>query len=359
MRTTTIYNESYKEIAKIEYPGEVAFSFNPQRITITGQDASNAITGVTITIDDYAEDIAPIENEASADVSIFARALFDETNYLSSDERIKTMSVNVAITFADSNTYSAPLSWQTIWGAIAPGEVYNDIKVVRWFANYPMMIELYANSWVSLYAITDKEPINEEIQTTETSGIVSLNPADVFNEETKPMVYSGSIRIGSFSTARVWDNTFDFTFGNFESEWSVRVIKDDRTCGVFLRWIDKHGFLRYFLFDKGEDTTSASEYGEAMPDTYMSDASRYYGGMMRDQGKTTERKMTIQATALSADEFDYIRTVGISPFVDMYIGNGLWQPVRVSDGDYSRFHKGTARQNIEIEITYLEETQRR
>lgn len=354
MRTKGITNSNGDDVAKIEYPGEVAFTFNPQLIRI---QAYGDVVSAFVLIGDYIEDLALANNEATADVSIFARAMFDATNYLSPGERVQPMSVSVGVVLDDEagTTLSTTLSWLTIWGAMSPGEVHGDVKTLRWFPHYPMTIEVFPFSGTTVYTNTDTDTKRIPYETATENAIMQINPADVFADA----VYRGGIVIGKYVGVNVWDETFDYTFGNFKTDQAINVIKDDRTCGVFLRWVDKHGFLRYFLFDKGEDTTSASEYGEAMPDTYMSDASLYYGGMMRDQGKTTERKMTIQATALLADEFDYIRTVGISPFVDMYIGNGLWQPVRVSDGDYAREHKGTVRQDVEIEVTYTEETQKR
>ena len=53
---------------------------------------------------------------------------------------------------------------------------------------------------------------------------------------------------------RTFDNTFDLTFclsAGGKQSLLLRIDRDDTESGIYLRWIDRHGFIRYWLFASG------------------------------------------------------------------------------------------------------------
>ena len=186
-------------------------------------------------------------------------------------------------------------------------------------------------------------------------GIASIDLSGAFEGDT--VVRKAALSVGDF--VNVFDETFDFTFANYESEWEITLKKDDSPCGVFLRWIDKHGFMRYFLFSKGEESTESEDYGDLLEQKYSA-FGRYYPNIYRQQGKSVTRKMNIAALHLTREEYGYVRSVAFSPVVDMYVGDdegtASWLPVLVSSGDTGREQKNL--EDMEIELYYNEATQR-
>ena len=218
-----------------------------------------------------------------------------------------------------------------------------------------MKLEFFAQAGAKVYKEIDGKGTHTLVSTVSDMGIASIDLSGAFEGDT--VVKKAALSVGDF--VNVFDETFDFTFANYESEWEITLKKDDSLCGVFLRWIDKHGFMRYFLFSKGEESTESEDYGDLLEQKYSA-FGRYYPNIYRQQGKTVMRKMNIAALHLTREEYEYVRSVAFSPVVDMYMGDdegtASWLPVLVSSGDTNREQKNL--EDMEIELYYNEATQK-
>lgn len=115
---------------------------------------------------------------------------------------------------------------------------------------------------------------------------------------------------------------------------------EDLQRKTYLRWLGSHGEVFYWLFDTIEDSVSVTS--EIFRTNITSDVFTLYGednamrqsGIIRDSEK--ERKRTIATGMLDKDYYDVVSSVLESPFVDMYLGNGRWERVKVDDGSLSR-----------------------
>ena len=354
MRNGTIANNSGQVLARVEYPARYAFAFNPLLITVV-EETGDVMRSAWIQIGDFLDERSPINGEITFDVGTYSCALFDIGNISDNRERIQPVSISVGVIDADGNSYSSDIQIDIIWGAIAPTEEYNGLTSCRWFSRFPMKLEFFAQAGAKVYKEIDGKGTHTLVSTVSDMGIASIDLSGAFEGDT--VVKKAALSVGDF--VNVFDETFDFTFANYESEWEITLKKDDSLCGVFLRWIDKHGFMRYFLFSKGEESTESEDYGDLLEQKYSA-FGRYYPNIYRQQGKTVMRKMNIAALHLTREEYEYVRSVAFSPVVDMYMGDdegtASWLPVLVSSGDTNREQKNL--EDMEIELYYNEATQR-
>ena len=354
MRNGTIANNSGQVLARVEYPARYAFAFNPLLITVV-EETGDVMRSAWIQIGDFLDERSPINGEITFDVGPYSCALFDIGNISDNRERIQPVSISVGVIDADGNSYSSDIQIDIIWGAIAPTEEYNGLTTFRWFSRFPMKLEFFAQAGAKVYKEIDGKGTHTLVSTVSDMGIASIDLSGAFEGDT--VVKKAALSVGDF--VNVFDETFDFTFANYESEWEITLKKDDSPCGVFLRWIDKHGFMRYFLFSKGDESTESEDYGDLLEQKYSA-FGRYYPNIYRQQGKTVTRKMNIAALHLTREEYEYVRSVAFSPVVDMYMGDdegtASWLPVLVSSGDTSREQKNL--EDMEIELYYNEATQK-
>lgn len=354
MRNGTIANNSGQVLARVEYPARYAFAFNPLLITVV-EETGDVMRSAWIQIGDFLDERSPINGEITFDVGPYSCALFDIGNISDNRERIQPVSISVGVIDADGNSYSSDIQIDIIWGAIAPTEEYNGLTTFRWFSRFPMKLEFFAQAGAKVYKEIDGKGTHTLVSTVSDMGIASIDLSGAFEGDT--VVKKAALSVGDF--VNVFDETFDFTFANYESEWEITLKKDDSPCGVFLRWIDKHGFMRYFLFSKGEESTESEDYGDLLEQKYSA-FGRYYPNIYRQQGKTVMRKMNIAALHLTREEYEYVRSVAFSPVVDMYMGDdegtASWLPVLVSSGDTNREQKNL--EDMEIELYYNEATQK-
>ena len=354
MRNGTIANNSGQVLARVEYPARYAFAFNPLLITVV-EETGDVMRSAWIQIGDFLDERSPINGEITFDVGPYSCALFDIGNISDNRERIQPVSISVGVIDADGNSYSSDIQIDIIWGAIAPTEEYNGLTTFRWFSRFPMKLEFFAQAGAKVYKEIDGKGTHTLVSTVSDMGIASIDLSGAFEGDT--VVKKAALSVGDF--VNVFDETFDFTFANYESEWEITLKKDDSPCGVFLRWIDKHGFMRYFLFSKGDESTESEDYGELLEQKYSA-FGRYYPNIYRQQGKSVTRKVSIAALHLTREEYGYVRSVAFSPVVDMYVGDdegtASWLPVLVSSGDTGREQK--ILEDMEVEIYYNEATQK-
>lgn len=345
MRTQTINN------FVVKYPYEIVFAFNPMPIRVTAIKG-DSLNKIVVTVgSDYREEITAIDNRAETDISIFAKEAFDKQNY--SDPKKRTYNLRITLNI-NGNLNIGALDFTVIWGAILPTETYNGDEVVRWFSNYPMTVETFANRDTSVEKTRDNDHKPYLVEQVNETGILSLNPATLFDNS----FYVKQIANLYFGKTSVFDFTFDNTFRYTLRNKNIKLIKDTTSCGIFLRWVDKHGFLRYYLFSFGTDTTDSENSDITIQQDYSA-LGRYYD-VSRPNGKSATRTINVAALNVPRDEFKYVRTICLSPIIDAFIGydddgKDLWLPVDVSG---SVVQSNGEFQTVAVDITYKEPTQR-
>lgn len=166
-------------------------------------------------------------------------------------------------------------------------------------------------------------------------GFEDIPPSQVFPSAQHSATIKYKISEGR--TMSVFDRTFDYTF--FQSGENVALINlqiSNDTAGYYLRWVDRHGNLQYFLFTKGE-TQYKNKLGS---DSVLQDETingLYFANIMRARSIECTTTMKCCAVNLPADIYDYVKTIISAPIVDLYCGKDetgseIWLPVIVQAG---------------------------
>lgn len=321
----------------IRYPDELSFAFNRNEITVMSPYASIRFT---IQTSDYQfTDIREVfKNKATIDISMYLQLFFNnkETELIGS----KDISVDI---FNDSGTRIFNFMTTVIWGAMNIGEVFNEGYKMRWFKNYPQTFSLYVTDTSAMRQIDGNRAESYTLQ----KGLRHMLLGSVFSGATR----SAQLIIGSSTTA-IFDYTFDLTFTEITAK-TINVEVSDEDCGVFLRWIDRHGFYRYWLFQEGNKTYKATDYGdsvEVFTDNLPTNLHPFYG-ITRSQGKKMTNQVALCASLVDQETFAMLTTLLSSPLPSMWTGED-WVPIHVVAG--SSIGASEILQDFEIQIVLPE-----
>lgn len=336
----------------IEYPDEISFCFNPVVINIFGQLWAWVEVTVTDTLTQIArsEKRALFETACFFDISFYMQSFFDQLDFnkidystVDAQDSKLGRSFSIEIDFYNNDgTLGNTFQFNTfvMWGAMKVGERYNGDRTLKWFKNYPFSVGIYSS--VNSALLVNADGINKpEIQ---------LPGQKVWNVFLNGIETKESILLtlpGSDTGASVFDNTFDFTFKALTNLASnIKVIIDDSKCGVYLRWISRHGFYCYWLFKSGDESRQIANDGEFIRNN-MQDYSYkngYHGGTGRKQRKTENDTLPLCAPLVDNDTYDFLFDITLSPVVDMYAGkdidgNERWKTVNVGVGTFNKTNK--------------------
>lgn len=321
----------------IWYPDELCFAFNRNVITVM-----SLYTSIQFTIQDdtkqYTDTREVYNNKATIDISMYLQLFFKNKE----TELIGSKYVNVDI-YNDSGMRIFKFTTTVIWGVMNIREVFNEGYKVRWFKNYPQTFSLYVTDTSSMRQIDGNRAESYTLQ----KGLRHMSLGSVFPGATR----SAQLIIGSSTTA-VFDYTFDFTFTNVTAK-TIDVEVSDEDCGVFLRWIDRHGFYRYWLFQEGNKTYKATDYGdsvEVFTDNLPTNLHPFYG-ITRSQGKKMTNQVALCASLVDQETFAMLTTLLSSPLPSMWTGED-WVPIHVVAG--SSIGASETLQDFEIQIVLPE-----
>ena len=224
-----------------------------------------------------------------------------------------------------------------VWGAMRAGETWNGRKKLTWFTHFPFSFGIYMSEADDLLVYADGRI---------TSKLIELAGQGIFEITSKVLKagaksysikdYGGKIQQATF------DTTFDFTFylKTSSSYTEMAVIKADNTeKGIYLRWVDRHGFYRYWLFTQGDESRAISSETSFLRNNlgeYDDTIFGYLGANGRRQGYSREDTIPLCAPLVDSEAFDFLQDLTSSPVVDMYLGSNKWQSVTIKAGTYTK-----------------------
>lgn len=320
----------------ITYPDETCFAFNPQIVTV-----DRVTSDVLFRVGSYyspSDKRTPIDGKVTIDISEYIKAWME----VSPTHIPSHYSLSLSVTIEEQTFYT---TLKPIWGAMNIGEVFNPSRTITMFRKFPSTITVFNpnNDYVKI------RYDNNEYQDFFTNN--GLRHWD-FNEKFKNANDFGMIKIlNTPESPSTFQYTFDRTFKPIpDDSVFIKVIFNDCNKGIYLRWLDRHSFLQYWLFQEGELTGQSSNEGEKLNVDY-SDVKYTYNGMSRYQGKTYQTTRKACATMVDRDTFNMLSTIHSSPIVDMYIDEN-WVPVNIVAGSFT--DSGADLQDFEIQITMPE-----
>lgn len=366
MRQATLSIQTEGDTTAI-YPDEVCFAFNPNFIELSTA-ATLGIDALTVTVSDSGG-----EQSMSVNATVYqgtARIYLSRLlELLVTDPRqCRTAEASVVVS-APGGTDLLSFSTLVIWGNIAVGERFANIGVydasdsaslarftrnVVWFRRFPFTVSLFHyTADMDFYGRTD----GGRYGTTPLSGLSSA----LGFEDVDPSAYFPTARHSAtikyrLQTAEeiisVFDRTFDFTFRGGEVAL-VNLIISDETAGYYLRWIDRHGNLQYFLFAKGETQYKNDPSDDVVPQDEAI-GGYYFANVTRTRAIDCTVTLAGCAVGLPADIFGYVATIMTAAVIDMYCGTDrdgepIWLPVNIQSGTL----KHNPRQTLnDLEISF-------
>jgi len=359
MRITN--DENKLEGYVIRYPEEISFCFNPEMIEVTSSKGDFEMTVEFSTADGftatkYADKRDSFNGKSSLNISSYTRLFFNRKNLgevsrFSSTGSELNVAVKLKLKSPDAEQSVFNFKSFCIWGAVNIGETFNPNRTLTWFRNFPTSISAYVPVGTKICKRVDNgsysEPQNSEDYKV---GIINMDLSYLFSYAKRYAV----LRLDySSKVFGVFDVSFDYTFQLLSDNTSlIRLNIDDSTEGTFLRWIDRQGFYQYYLFQDGDVSIKTKDQGATIQEDIFA-FNRYYNGIARAQGKTTEQSNSLCAPLVDSQTYNLLTGILSSPIVDMFYGydkdnKPVFIPVSVNGG--TKKVSGDAYKDFEIEI---------
>ena len=339
MRQTTINDIT------IAYADEIGFAFLPCIIKASGSGVASIEATISRESKTHTYSVEAFSDYCVMDYREYVQALFDgmafgKIDYTNSSQQSNlgaTFSISVDVKDSDGKSL-ATTSYTTfyVWGAMKAGETWNGYKQLTWFTHFPFSMGVYTAGATNLLVGYNGAP--QKGIAVESSGLYELTSAALPTGAKYSILYSydGEIKQATF------DGTFDLTFSAASGGTQVEIMRidyDDTEKGIYLRWIDRHGFYRYWLFTAGDESRAISSDTSFVRNNlgeYDDTIYGYLGANGRRQGYAREDTIPICAPLVDSDTFDFLQDLAGSPVVDMYLGNNKWQSVTIKAGSYTK-----------------------
>lgn len=340
MRQTT------KNGITIKYADAVGFAFLPCIIKASGSGVASIETTISRETKAHTYSVEAFADSCIMDYREYVQALFDGISFGNLDYSRESQKSKLGATFnisvkVKNNKGSdiATFSYTTfyVWGAMRAGETWNGRKQLTWFTHFPFSFGIYMSEADDLLVYADGRITSKLIELA-GQGIYEIT-SNVLKAGAKSYSikdYGGKIQQATF------DTTFDFTFYlKTSSKYTeLAAIKTDNTeKGIYLRWVDRHGFYRYWLFTQGDENRAISSDTSFLRNNlgeYDDTIYGYLGANGRRQGYSREDTIPLCAPLVDSETFDFLQDLTSSPVVDMYLGDNNWQSVTIKAGTYTK-----------------------
>lgn len=331
----------------INYPDSLAFAFNPFLVEGVGIDTMS----VAIVIDGqikYIVDVQPFDNHGYADLQEYLQGLFtdttadiDYTQSMSSSAQGLHVTISITATSGE-NEFGTSFTSYIAWGGVrADGrDDFLGMRHIVWFKNFPFVFGLYADTGETILFGNGAAPRTAQEITEE--GIYNF-AASVLGDAKYSIIYEygGQLQQATF------DNTFDLTFylrQNVDQRPLLRIDTDDTADeGIYLRWVDRYGYIAHWLFKVGDEQRQIAAIREFSRNAYTN-YDTHYGwqrGSGRRQSMSRNDIVPLCAPLVTKEQFDYLQDVTSSPIVEMWAGkdendNDRWVGVGVQPATYTK-----------------------
>ena len=339
MRQTT------KNGITIKYADAVGFAFLPCIIKASGSGVASIETTISRDTRAHTYSVEAFADNCIMDYREYVQALFDGISFGNLDYTKEILQsklgavFNISVKVKNSKGSDiATFSYTTfyVWGAMRAGETWNGHKRLTWFTHFPFSFGLYLNAASQI--LVGYEEVPNKFVKPGIAGIVDINASVLPSKARYWNIYDfdGKIEQGTFTD--VFDLTFAMAVSGKQS-LLARIERNDTEKGIYLRWIDRHGFYRYWLFTQGDESRAISSDTSFIRNNlgeYDDTIFGYLGANGRRQGYSREDTIPLCAPLVDSETFDFLQDVASSPVVDMYLGDNNWQSVTIKAGTYTK-----------------------
>lgn len=339
MRQTTINGIT------IKYADAVGFAFLPCIIKASGSGVASIETTISRETMAHTYSVEAFADSCIMDYREYVQALFDGISFgnldYSRESQKSNLGANFNITVKVKNSEGSNIaifSYTTfyVWGAMRAGETWNGRKKLTWFTHFPFSFGFYINAASQI--LVGYEGVPNKLVKPGINGIVDINASVLPNKARYWNIYDydGKIELGTFTD--VFDLTFAMASGGKQSILA-RIERNDTEKGIYLRWVDRHGFYRYWLFTQGDESRAISSDTSFLRNNlgeYDDSIFGFLGANGRRQGYSREDTIPLCAPLVDSETFDFLQDLTSSPVVDMYLGSNKWQSVTIKAGTYTK-----------------------
>lgn len=339
MRQTTINGIT------IKYADAVGFAFLPCIIKASGYGVASIETTIIRETKAHTYSVEAFADNCIMDYREYVQALFDGISFGNLDYSRESQKSNLGANFTiivniknsegiDLTTFSYTTFY--VWGAMRAGETWNGRKKLTWFTHFPFSFGFYLNAASQILVGYEGAP--SRMVKPGIDGIVDINASVLPSKARYWNIYDydGKIELGTFTD--VFDLTFAMASGGKQS-LLARIERNDSEKGIYLRWVDRHGFYRYWLFTQGDESRAISSDTSFLRNNlgeYDDTIYGYLGANGRRQGYSREDTIPLCAPLVDSETFDFLQDLASSPVVDMYLGSNKWQSVTIKAGTYTK-----------------------
>ena len=329
----------------IKYADAVGFAFLPCIIKASGSGVASIETTISRETKAHTYSVEAFADNCIMDYREYVQALFDGISFgnLNYTREIQQSNLgaafNISVKVKDSEGSDlATFSYTTfyVWGAMRAGETWNGFKRLTWFTHFPFSFGLYVNAASQILVGYEGAP-NKSVKPG-IAGIVDISASVLPNKARYWNIYDydGNIEQGTFTDA--FDLTFAMESGGKQS-LLARIERNDTEKGIYLRWVDRHGFYRYWLFTQGDESRAISCDTSFIRNNlggYDDTIFGFLGVNGRRQSYSREDTIPLCAPLVDSETFDFLQDLASSPVVDMYLGGNKWQSVTIKAGTYTK-----------------------
>ena len=329
----------------IKYADAVGFAFLPCIIKASGSGVASIETTISRETRAHTYSVEAFADNCIMDYREYVQALFDGISFGNLDYTKVSQQSNLGAVFNISvkvknreGSDIATFSYTTfyVWGAMRAGETWNGFKRLTWFTHFPFSFGLYLNAASQILVGYEGAP--NKLVKPGIAGIVDINASVLPGKARYWNIYDFDVKIGQVTFTDVFDLTFALAVGGKQS-LLARIERNDTEKGIYLRWIDRHGFYRYWLFTQGDESRAISSDTSFVRNNlgeYDDTIFGYLGANGRRQGYSREDTIPLCAPLVDSETFDFLQDVASSPVVDMYLGDNNWQSVTIKAGTYTK-----------------------
>ena len=339
--------EQTKNGVTLRYQDEIGFAFNVCLIEANGVELSRIDVAMSTGEQRDYFSLYSFGGKCYCDVRDYVQAFFDtmgfgnvEYSRETKTDMSKDVSFEIVAVLNDGTEVSFTFNVFYIWGALKVGgqEVYNGFRTLTWFKGYPFTFGMYAAGGGSV--LLSKDGVANRFVSLPEKGVwnVPMLPSD---DGTGYYLISDSI--GNVVEA-TFDTTFDITFkaGAGRGEDRLRINVVDGCEGLYLRWVNRHGFYCYYLFKVGDEQRKSISDGIVIRNNLLSFDSDYgyKGGAGRLQQMSREDVVSVCAPLVDGETWDMLFDITTSPIVDLFAGykddKPMWVSVTIAAGNYTK-----------------------
>lgn len=330
---------------ELQLPEEIYFAFNKSVVMMSVSGLKRAFVHIGSGDAQYDAVGVAINGTVTMDVSSYIQSIFDDAKF-NIDQKNKINLTNLCriVSFhfgyeledgtIRKGVYQTNITY--IWGALMVGETFGGFKQYTAWKGYPFSFPIYISRAGLISGVLNRNGFSYNV---DSSGLYAFVIAE-------RIVSVGVCRV-TLTSAETIETTFSSAFdSSFQAkkngegtEVCLIDFKEYRE-GVYLRWIDRHGTWKYWLFERGDESKAVTADGEFIRSVLgtTSTISEELGYSGRRKGYEVERTIELCAPLVDSDTYDMLSDISSSPVVDLWLGDDYnnWMSVTIKEGTYQK-----------------------